>query len=149
MSHSHGHTKGYRTTRTYSSWRGMFKRCTNSKNDNYAFYGGRGIKVCPRWYKFENFLADMGEVPEGMTLDRRDTNGDYTPGNCRWVNAREQAENRRNNVHVTLDGVQMTLTAAARKLGISQPLANWRLRKGWPIEKVLSPDVRKWQRVVR
>ena len=133
-------------TRTYSSWRTMLKRCSNPKHDNYAFYGGRGIKVCERWQTFESFLADMGEAPAGMTLDRRDNNGNYEPSNCRWATAQEQAENRRNSVYVTLDGVQMTLTAAARKLGISQPLANWRLRKGWPLEKVLSSSVRKWQR---
>jgi hypothetical protein len=73
----------------------MWYRCTNPKHKHYKYYGGRGIKVCEEWMRFENFLADMGERPEGLTLDRRDPNGDYEKDNCRWVEWTVQVENRR------------------------------------------------------
>lgn len=74
----------------------MVKRCTNPNNWAWKYYGGRGIDVCKRWREsFANFLADMGERPRGLTLDRRDNDGDYTPKNCRWVTRAEQSRNRR------------------------------------------------------
>lgn len=88
-------THGMYKTPTYNSWNNMVQRCTNPNRDEYAYYGGRGITVCERWLKFENFLADMGERPEGLSLDRIDSNGNYEPGNCRWVDSATQATNRR------------------------------------------------------
>ena len=73
----------------------MLERCTNPKKDNFADYGGRGIKVCDRWRRYKNFLADMGKRPPGMTLDRIDVNGNYEAGNCRWATASEQRRNQR------------------------------------------------------
>ena len=92
---SHGHTSGGRHTPTYRSWYAMIQRCTNPRNHKYRDYGGRGISVCKRWRSFENFLADMGERPAGLTLDRRDNDGSYEPGNCRWATSHEQARNKR------------------------------------------------------
>jgi len=87
----HGQSK----SKTYVSWRMMKQRCLNPNNRDYKDYGGRGITVCDRWMKFENFFADMGERPEGTTLDRIDVNGNYEPNNCRWATSDIQASNKR------------------------------------------------------
>lgn len=83
---------------TYRSWQAMKRRCLNPKVRGYKNYGGRGITICERWLEsFENFLADMGPRPPGMSLDRIDPNGNYEPGNCRWATAKEQSLNKRSS----------------------------------------------------
>lgn len=101
-SYAHGMSR----SRTYKSWQCMKDRCLNPKSEKWDRYGGRGIRVCKRWLKFENFLADMGERPEGTTLDRKNNNGNYGPGNCRWA---KEIVQQRNKSNVKLDAI-----AAAR-----------------------------------
>lgn len=91
---------GYTGTHTFFCWYNMRNRCSNKKNSSYINYGGRGIKVCKRWYKFANFLEDMGEKPNGLSLDRIDNNGNYCKENCRWATMVEQNNNTRVCKHI-------------------------------------------------
>lgn len=127
-----------RHPREYWSFMNMRSRCGNPKNPMYADYGGRGIKVCDEWATFAQFYADMGDRPEGMTLDRKDTNGDYEPSNCRWATYEQQANNRRNNRLFEHDGRSMTIARWAAQAGIKKSSLAYRLKAGWTIERALS-----------
>lgn len=92
---THGHTRGHQQSSTYKSWQAMLQRCTNPNRDNWPYYGGAGIAVCPEWRTFGPFLADMGPRPVGTTLDRKDGTKGYFPQNCRWAPKDVQIANRR------------------------------------------------------
>ncbi len=92
---SHEHSPAGKPSATYRAWGAMRQRATNPNHESYRYYGGRGITICERWASFENFLADMGEKPEGRTLDRTDNDGNYESSNCRWATPSEQAKNQR------------------------------------------------------
>lgn len=133
--YKHGMSDG----KAHRKWMSMRERCYSKTNYQYFRYGGRGIKVCDRWQVFINFYADMGECPEGMTLDRIDVNGDYSPENCRWATMKEQCRNRRTNKLITFKGQTKPLAMWAEELGIKQTTLQMRLSKyKWPIERALS-----------
>lgn len=123
---------GHWGTPTYSSWHLMRQRCSNRNNPKFPIYGGRSISVCDRWDEFDNFLADMGERPEGMTLDRIDVDGDYTPENCRWATPKEQQNNMRSNVLVEYEGHEYTMSELAEQLGVKRATLDYRIKSGWP-----------------
>lgn len=97
---THGHTTHGHRSRTYRSWESMRRRCLSATAVDYPRYGGRGITVCAEWASFEQFLADMGERPERMSLDRIDADGNYEPANCRWADAKTQRRNRSRTAKV-------------------------------------------------
>lgn len=112
--HGHTHRAGDVTVQspTYMSWSSMLKRCSNPSSKDYKSYGGRGVTVCDRWHSFDNFLADMGEKPIGLSIDRRDNDRGYEPGNCRWATTTEQNRNRR--------GVRLSADLASEIRGRSE-----------------------------
>ena len=122
-----------------SSWLGARRRCNNPNNPAYKNYGGRGIRVCERWDTFEAFIADMGLPPPGATLDRIEVNGNYEPGNCRWIPLAAQADNRRNTVRLTLNGRTQTMKEWSRETGINYGTLKYRIAHRWPVERALSP----------
>lgn len=136
----HGHSTRSRTAPAYTSWCKMLTRCNNPNDTHYDRYGGRGIKVCKRWTeKFENFLNDMGERPIGSTLERINNDGDYEPGNCRWVTRKDQMRNRCNTPFVTYEGKRIAVVALAERLGISRYKLYHRIvRRGWPVERAIA-----------
>jgi len=111
----------HRMSRTpaYRSWANMLKRCQHPSNSQFHNYGGRGISVCQRWHLFINFLSDMGQPPQGMSLDRIDVNGNYEPKNCRWATHKEQCRNMRRNVFFFYSGKKMTLSEIAILEGVT------------------------------
>lgn len=136
---THGHSRRTGRSGEYSSWMAMIGRCTRPCVSKYENYGGRGIAVCDRWMSFDAFLADMGPKPTRRhSIDRIDSNGNYEPGNCRWATPTEQSSNSRRNTYVVIDGVRMTATEAARRLGVSKTLVFGRVRHGWDIMRALT-----------
>jgi len=131
---------GMHGTKTYQVWKSMRERCLCKTSRAYNRYGGRGITICERWESFENFYADMGDRPEGKTIDRIDNDGPYSPENCRWATDIEQANNKRNNRLLTYKGKTQTVPQWARELGIKTGTIAVRLSRGLPIEKVLNPE---------
>lgn len=128
----------------YKTWESMHSRCSNPKSDDFARYGGRGISVCEEWKDFYAFLRDMGDRPAGMSIDRIDVDGNYEPGNCRWVDRKQQARNRRTNRLITHRGETHSLAEWAEIAGLAQSLLLDRLNRGWSPERALTepPNVK-------
>ncbi len=127
-------------TSSYNVWGGMMRRCFNPKDKKFPIYGGRGITVCEKWQAFQGFYEDMGERPEGMSLDRINNDGDYEPTNCRWATPTEQAQNRSNNVNITIGGETYCLSEWSRRSGLSRHILQRRVRNGWSPEDILKPS---------
>lgn len=130
-------TQGMTNTPTWKSWKSMHDRCLLASHKDYDRY--RHITICDRWLNnFEAFFADMGERPDGTTLERIDNEGHYSPDNCRWATHKEQARNRRNGAFVTHNGQSKTLAEWSEILGV-RPSTLWRrLKRGMPAEKALT-----------
>lgn len=136
---THGQTRGRKVPPTYHSWAGMKARCNNPKNSYYKSYGGRGISVCERWLTYENFFKDMGEKPDGYSIDRIDVNGNYSPENCKWSSLSDQANNKTNNHVITYLNETKTLQEWSKTIGISHGSLLFRIYKAkWPIEKAMT-----------
>jgi hypothetical protein len=127
----------------YSTWRNMLGRCNNPKDAGYRRYGGRGIKVCKRWTKsFAAFVKDMGPKPSPKhSIDRRNNDGNYKPGNCRWATMKEQQRNRSDNVIITIDERSQPLSAWAEQFGLSRGTIDKRFELGWRGIRLLIPGV--------
>lgn len=122
---------GLVNSRTHKSWESMKQRCLNPRSPDYSRYGAKGVLICDQWHSFENFLADMGERPQGTSLDRYpDKNGNYEPRNCRWATPSEQQRNLRNNQYLTYKGQTKLLVDWATEIGIPVDLLRQRLNKG-------------------
>ena len=127
----------------YQTWSAMLGRCYNMKNPAFKKYGGRGITVCDRWrHSISNFISDMGEKPKGTSLERIDNDGPYSPDNCKWATAMEQAQNRRSSSLLTFKGRTLPVMQWSREIGIKRTTIEMRLLNGWSIEKALSTPVR-------
>ena len=126
----HSTKHGMYGTKTYNSWRCMISRCVYSKDKSFALYGGRGIRVCDSWLKFENFFRDMGLRPRETEIDRIDVNGNYEPLNCRWATEKIQANNRRNTVYLTVDGKTLPVSMWAKISGLHRSTIRRRIIRG-------------------
>ncbi len=132
---------GASRTQSYSAWTGMRQRCSNPNKAAYKNYGGRGIRVCDAWHKYENFLQDMGERPSPQhSIDRRDNNKDYSPDNCRWATRTEQARNRRTSRMLTIFGETKTLIEWAEdsRCCVSAQALHLRLKSGMSAEQAMT-----------
>ena len=133
--------RGYYKTHPdeYPGYVAMKGRCTNPKKSDYNYYGGRGIKVCDSWMEsFDNFIKDMGQRPEGHTLDRIDPDGNYEKDNCRWATFEEQMNNTRRTVKIEFEGQEMSLSQWGRYVGVVGQTISNRLASGWTVAEALA-----------
>ena len=131
-----------RSNPSYSSWSNMKTRCYNKNNKDYKYYGDRGITVCDRWIaSFKDFLEDMGNRPDGMTLDRIDNNSNYELSNCRWATRNEQNNNRRYNYSIEFRGKKRNAAQIARMIGMTPGALQGRLYSGWSVERAINQPV--------
>lgn len=130
--------QGYAKTRIYRIWRGMHNRCYKKDNDNYSYYGGRGIEICSDWHNFIKFRdwALSSGYADNLSIDRIDPKRNYTPDNCRWADSKEQANNKTNNHMIEYKGNRYTMSEFADLLNITYWTVKNQLRLGWSVEKI-------------
>lgn len=121
----------------------MKKRCNDVKAPYYKNYGGRGISYVKKWEKFENFYKDMGECPDKKSLDRIDTNKNYSKQNCRWMTQREQMNNIRRNVLYTYGNLTLTLAEFSRLYNINRKTLWIRIKRGASIKEAIEKSYGK------
>ena len=127
----HFTTHNMSKTHTYKTWCEIKYRCCVPSCSAYKDYGGRGIKMCDRWVdSYENFLEDMGERPEGTTIDRIDNNGDYCPENCRWADFKTQCNNRRSNIKINYLGESKSLTLWCEQFDMNYHVVKYAWKSG-------------------
>lgn len=136
-SNPHSRKHGMRQTPTYKKWASMVDRTTNPGCTRWSYYGGRGIGLFEPWRKFENFFADMGVCPDGLTLERRDNSKGYFPDNCVWADKIAQANNRRNNRILTARGLSLSVGQWAIRAGVNESLIRNRLKRGWSVDNAI------------
>jgi hypothetical protein len=134
---------GQRDLPEFSVWKDLRNRCNNPRNKGYHLYGGRGIQVCERWDKsFDAFYADMGPRPSDLhSIDRKNNNGNYEPGNCHWATAPQQTRNQRTNHYFEWKGRRMILPDWSVVLGIDYQVLYMRLRNGWDLDRAFTARV--------
>lgn len=137
-------------TRLHRIWAGMKQRCYDVNATGYQNYGGRGVQVCDEWLSdfvaFRNWAMQSGYY-DGLSIERKDTSGNYCPENCRWATAKEQANNRRSNVIITHNGISLTEKQWAERLGISYYTLHGRIKnRGWSVDRALTTPVKKKRR---
>ena len=124
---------------TYTSWHNMKSRCDHKTSGNYSRYGAVGVTYSSDWSNYDQFLEDMGERPEGMTLDRIDSSKGYSKDNCRWATPAQQQANRKNCMHLTYNGVTQTAAEWSRSIGLTKAAVWQRIVKyGWTVEQALT-----------
>lgn len=141
----HGYApKNKSRSNIYRRWQHMVQRCINPNDRDYARYGAKGIQVCERWRDFTNFLSDMGIPPsEAHSIDRLDVYGNYEPNNCRWATSKQQANNRRSTVYLTIQGETKPLSVWCEQYNIGSKTVLYRLKLGMSHEEALTKPLRR------
>jgi hypothetical protein len=136
-------THGMSGTPVYQVWSDMRRRCNDHRRRAFKDYGGRGIKVCKRWDKFENFFADMGDRPSpNHQLDRMNNDRGYYPSNCVWTTRQHQSLNRRSTKWLKIGDVELPVILWAKRTGINHKAIHKRLKMGWTPEEAISLEVK-------
>lgn len=134
MNYKHGSS----FSKTYAAWAAMRQRCLNPNHKFYSAYGGRGITICNEWNSYLEFLQEMGEAPEGFSLDRIDNNKSYSKANCRWASSNTQQNNRRCNVKLAWEGKEYSVKELAARLGIKEALLYYWSKQKYDIQQQYS-----------
>lgn len=131
---------GQAGTKIYKTWGNIKSRCNNPNATKYYIYGGKGIKICEEWIKFENFYewSLKNGYKEGLTIDRINGNGNYEPSNCRWVTYKVQSNNTTQNHLLTFNGETLNISQWAEKLKVNSKMLGERIRRGWSVERALT-----------